>query len=395
MIGHGSLSVRDLTLRADGATLEDVSFEVPGGTIGALLGHQGTGKTSLLRVIAGLDRPELGDVRVADSSVMMAPPQRRGIAMVFADLALFDEFDVAENVRYGLRAARWSAPDREMRVAELLRFMELEERGRDRVDQLTPVEQLRLAIARAVAPEPSILLLDSPLDRFEGTERADQRVALRELLRRLQVTVLVAFEHVDDAAAVADELFILDEGTLQQAGPVADVLSYPASTAIARLGGWVTVLDGRVEGTRVNELGVGAIEIPPGGGLDGRVEVLGHPAALLAVPAGRGLGIGISGTISAVRPEGPVVHVEVLLGGQRHVLVRWEWDAAPPPAGSRVDLVARPGTLRYFRLEPLSRPERAYHDEPRRLPRPQRDVPRVSVLPSFLERGGTSQPPRI
>jgi ABC-type Fe3+/spermidine/putrescine transport system ATPase subunit len=334
-------------------------------------------------------------VRVADASVMMAPPQRRGIAMVFADLALFDEFDVAENVRYGLRAARWSAPDREMRVAELLRFMELEERGRERVDQLTPAEQLRLAIARAVAPEPSVLLLDSPLDRFEGTERADQRVVLRELLRRLQVTVLVAFEQVDDAAAVADELFILDEGTLQQSGPVADVLSYPASTTIARLGGWVTVLDGRVEGNRVNELGVGAIEIPPGGGLDGRVEVLGHPAALLAVPAGRGLGIGIGGAISAVRPEGPVVHVEVLLGGQRHVLVRWEWDAAPPPAGSRVDLVARPGTLRYFRLEPLSRPERAYRDEPRRLPRPQRDVPRVSVLPSFLERGGSSQSPRI
>ena len=362
---------------AEGFALRAVDFEVTDGRIAALLGPSGCGKTTLLRLIAGLDRPDAGDVLLDGESILGRPPHRRGIGLVFQELALFPHLDVAANVDFGLRMARWPHDRRRERVAELLALFELDGLGGRRIHELSGGERQRVALARAVAPEPGVLLLDEPLGSLDEPLKAQLRPQLRAQLRRLGTTALLVSHDLRDVVEVADDLLVMVAGRLLQAGPLPEVFAAPASLRVAEMLGYVTLAHGPVRPGEhgrpaVVEEGVGVLELPPAlaevasaagstSGASGTLRVLAHPASLLGVPTGRGLGCGAEGRVRRVRPEGPLARVELALGGggeeratgssiagPRSVEVRWEWDAAPPAPGTRLAIAARPETLRVF-----------------------------------------------
>lgn len=344
-----ALAVRGLSTQpAQGRGAEAVTLQVAPRHVTVLLGPPGSGKSALLRAIAGLDRLRQGRVQVGGRDVATLAPHQRGVGLVLQKPALFPRLSVADNIRFGLRVARWRSAERELRVAELGRAVGLGRRGDAHIDELSAGEQLGVAIARAIALGPRLLMLDEPLAAIPTSERARERSALRQLLERLQLAVLTATCDVEDAMALATDLAVMAGGSLLQHGPVDEVAVHPASADVARILGYVAVLDGRAAGDRVTELGVGALPLPAGAPREGRLEVFAHPAGLLAVPAGRGLGIGVSGAVVASWPLGPFWQVEVLLGERQPLLARWEWDEQPPASGTPVDLVAPAAGLHFF-----------------------------------------------
>ncbi|MEX2229686.1 MAG: ABC transporter ATP-binding protein [Dehalococcoidia bacterium] len=327
--------------------LEDASFVVEDGRVAAVLGPSGCGKTTMLRLIAGLDRADAGDVLLNGRSIADQPPDQRGIGLMFQELALFPHLDVRGNVAFGLRMRHWPRDERDARVAELLDAVGLVDKGRRRMHELSGGERQRVAMARALAPRPAVLLLDEPLGSLDEARKQSLRDELRDVLRRLETTALVVSHDLRDAIAIADDLVVMDRGRVLQSGPLPWVLAEPDSTRVARLVGYVMIAAGSVRDRVLTEVGVGGVTLPPGSRIRGDAAVLGHPSSLLGVPAGRGFGIGVSGVVRRARPDGPMFVLDVVAGG-REVPVRWEWDLTPPREGTRVDIAARPGTLRFF-----------------------------------------------
>jgi hypothetical protein len=216
----------------------------------------------------------------------------------------------------------------------------------DAIDDLTAGDRQRVALARTLAPHPSVLLLDEPLGTTDEAMKPLLRQELRSILTALDATAIVATRDVNDAASVADDLVVLDEGRVLQTGPIGVVLGEPASVRVADLVGYLTLAHGTVRRGRVEEPGVGAMAVP---GLPATeaARIMAHPAALLAVPADSGLGSGVAGLVVRSRAFGPTWTVDLSVGG-RLVEARWEWDLVAPRVGSRLAIAARPGTLRVF-----------------------------------------------
>ena len=395
-----TLRVRSLARRYEDevVALHDVSFTVEDGRIAAILGPSGCGKTTVLRLIAGLETPDAGDVLIDGTSVVREPPERRGIGLMFQDLALFPHLNVGENVEFGLRMAKWRQPDRLRRVDDLLRLVGLAGMERRRIDELSGGERQRVAIARTLAPQPAALLLDEPLGALDEERKAELRAQMRDLLERMQTTAVIVSHDLRDAIAIADDLVVMERGRVLQSGALPFVVAHPTSTSVARMLGYVTIVSGKVDAGRVIETGVGGVEIPSGLAITDRAEVLTHPAGLLAVPAGRSLGIGVTGVVMGARPEGPLFTLDVALGTRRTVPARWEWDLLPPPPGTSVELAARPETLRFFRLADDQAVQSATPSQMRQLERSARSI-RPAALPkrlrAELHRPGTNGKRRL
>jgi ABC-type Fe3+/spermidine/putrescine transport system ATPase subunit len=342
-----ALALRNLVSELPGRIGIAVSFEAQRREVTALLGLPGSGKTATLRAISGLDPVSGGSVSVEGVDVSSRGPHLRSIGVVSEGLGLVPELTVADNLRFGLHAARRPVAEREIRLAGLLHTIELGERGRQRVSELTHIEQVSVAIARAMTTEPAVLLLDDPLGPLQHREREQGRLALRALLERLPVTVLLATTDASDVAALAQDCVVLEHGTVVQAGSAASVLSSPATVGAAALAGYEVLIQGRPEAERVSELGVGSVSVPPDVPRDALVQFMAHPAAVLASPRGHGLGFGAGGTVVHSRPLGPLWLVEVALGSRATLLARWEWDPEPPSVGSTVDLSPTGGARMY------------------------------------------------
>ena len=354
-----SLSVRELSRRYEPEVfvVDGVSFAVRDGRVAALLGPSGCGKTTVLRLIAGLDPPDAGDVLLDDASILDRPPHRRGVGLLFQELALFPHLDVRANVEFGPRMAKWPRERRERRAAELLELVGLGGLASRRVDALSGGERQRVGLARALAAEPEVLLLDEPLGALDEARKQELRRELHGLLDRLGTTALIVSHDVRDAQALADDLIVMDAGRVLQAAPLRDVLGQPATGYVAAMVGWVRLVDGPLLDGRVAEDGVGAIELPPGAESvpphAERVRIMAHPTTLLGVPPGRGLGSGAQGIVTARRPDGPLHVIEVALGppgdpAPRYVEVRWEWGAEPPAKGAPIEIAVPPETLRFY-----------------------------------------------
>lgn len=215
-----ALSLDDVTVRfGTTAAVDGVSLEVPTGEVLALLGPSGSGKSTLLRAIAGLE-PCTGDIRWDGESVMRVPPHRRGFALMFQDGQLFPHLDVAGNVGYALRVAGVTTrasgaprPARE-RVAELLELVGLAGFERRRVTELSGGEQQRVALARSLAAEPRLLLLDEPLSSLDRALRERLAGELRGILTATGTTAILVTHDPDEALVIADRVVHLDRGRL-------------------------------------------------------------------------------------------------------------------------------------------------------------------------------------
>ena len=346
-----TLTVSDLTRSYEPGrrVVDGVSFEVADGRVAALLGPSGSGKTTILRLIAGLDRPEGGDVLLDGASVLGRAPHRRGVGLMFQELALFPHLDVRANVAFGLRMARWPRERREQRVDELLALVGIEALGRRRIDALSGGERQRVGLARALAPEPAVLLLDEPLGALDEARKRDLRRELRALLERLETTALLVSHDLRDAQALADDLVVLDAGRVLQAAPLRTVLAEPASPEVASMVGWVRLVDGEAVGGLAAEEGVGSVVVSEPG--DGPVLVMAHPSAMTAMTPGGDRHAEAHGTVVGARPEGPLRVLEVAVGtgsAMRYVEARWGGPAEPPAPGDRVAIAVDPATLRYY-----------------------------------------------
>jgi thiamine transport system ATP-binding protein len=225
------LSVENVTVRFGDVTAVDaVSLGIPLGEVFALLGPSGSGKSSLLRAIAGLE-PCTGDIRWDDESVMRMPPHQRRFALMFQDGQLFPHLDVAGNVGYALRIA--GVPTRD-RVAELLDLVGLAGFERRRVTDLSGGEQQRVALARSIAASPRLLLLDEPLSSLDRELRERLAGELRDILRATGVTAILVTHDHDEAGVIADRIGILDAGRLVQTGTLAELRAHPADDRVAR-----------------------------------------------------------------------------------------------------------------------------------------------------------------
>lgn len=327
--------------------VEDVSFEVPDGHIAALIGPSGAGKTSVLRMIAGLDEPNLGEVRLDGRPLRRVKPHRRGIGMMFQELALFPHMNVEENVMFGLRMAKWPKPARRERAEEMLALVGLTAFATRRIDELSGGERQRVALARALAPQPGLLLLDEPLGAIDEERKRWLRNELRAVLRSVQTTALIVSHDIRDAVAIADDVVVMDAGRVLQSGPLANVVAYPITAEAAAMFGYVTLIAGEVRERGVFEQGVGSLPLPPELRLTGRVRVMAHPSSLRAVPTSAGESSGVTGLVSGSQPDGPTQLLKIMVGA-RQLLARWAWEGGAPSTGSQVALAVRSDTLRFY-----------------------------------------------
>ncbi|MCA6329093.1 MAG: ABC transporter ATP-binding protein [Phenylobacterium sp.] len=336
------LELRQVSRRFGARTVVDAaSLKLFPGRIACLLGPSGCGKSTLLRMIAGLETPDLGEIHIGDRVVASPagalPPEDRGIGLVFQDNALFPHLDVQGNVGFGLTGL--SRADRTQKVLRLLDQFQIRRLASEWPHSLSGGEQQRVAIARALARTPSLLLLDEPFSGLDGVLRESVRGALLEDLRRLGTTVLVVTHDPEEAMAIADDLILMSEGRILQAGPPEDVYRRPVSLIAARLLGEMVVVPGEVASGRI-ETPLGSLTAP--GLADGSAQLGLRPEALVPAEAG------VVATVLDRRFQGDGYRLTLDLG---EVQVPLTWRADPPEPGATVCVSFRPADAVLFNPE--------------------------------------------
>ena len=302
-----SLQLENLR-RNFGATVavDGVTLEVRQGELVALLGPSGCGKTTTLRMIAGFVAPTSGRVVIGTQDVTRTPPYARDTGMVFQGYALFPHMTVAGNVGFGLEMRKVSRAERDRRVTEALRLVRLDGLAERLPSQLSGGQQQRVALARALVVNPAVFLLDEPLSNLDARLRAEVRLEIRSLQRRLGLTTVLVTHDQEEALTMADRLIVMDNGRVRQIGTPADVYENPADVFVARFLGRCTVLSGIVE--RPGRLRVGSRLLGCDGGAAGerralvvrpeRVEII--PAEAAAAAACHGPSGGMPGRVAAI-----------------------------------------------------------------------------------------------
>jgi sulfate transport system ATP-binding protein len=225
-----AIAVRQVTKRFGSfVALENVSVAIPSGSLTALLGPSGSGKSTLLRVIAGLEQPDIGDVAILGEDATGLPPQKRGVGMVFQHYAAFKHMTVFENVAFGLRIRKRSKAEIRDRVAELLALVQLEGFADRYPAQLSGGQRQRMALARALAIEPRVLLLDEPFGALDARVRKELRRWLRRLHDDVHVTTVLVTHDQEEAMDVADRVVLMNEGSIEQVGKPRDLYEHPAN----------------------------------------------------------------------------------------------------------------------------------------------------------------------
>ena len=317
------------------AAVEGASLCVARGETVALLGPSGCGKTTLLRLIAGFERPDSGSVtvdgRLVASRGAWIPPEARRVGMVFQDYALFPHLTVAANVGFGLPRR-----DRPRRVPELLDVVGLDGLGHRYPHELSGGQQQRVALARALAPAPDLVLLDEPWSNVDPFLRETLRVEVAEIIRPLGVTTLLVTHDREEAFSLADRIALMRDGTVVQEGTAEELYFAPATRWAAEFVGAANVLSGRVVAGRV-ETAIGAFPAN-GASLRSDAQVLVRPELLELEPSPAG-----AGEVVAREFRGHDVFYRVLLDGVELVSQRPSTEVVD--LGSRVAIRVHDGRV--------------------------------------------------
>src|SRR4051794_32737757 len=230
----------------DFAALKDVSVKIPTGSLTALLGPSGGGKSTLLRVIAGLETPDAGLVEIEGVDATSLPPQRRGVGFVFQHYAAFKHMTVERNVGFGLSIRHKKKNEIRDRVQELLKLVHLEQFAHRYPSQLSGGQRQRMALARALAVEPKVLLLDEPFGALDAQVRKELRAWLRRLHDQVHVTTVFVTHDQEEAMEVADEIVVMADGEVKQVGSPDELYERPASDFVMSFLGPVTRIGGEL-----------------------------------------------------------------------------------------------------------------------------------------------------
>jgi len=230
----------------DYTALDDVTVVVPDGSLTALLGPSGSGKSTLLRVIAGLEVPDAGHVLMEGEDVTSRPARTRGVGFVFQHYAAFKHMTVADNVAFGLSVRKRPKGEIRARVAELLELVGLAHLGKRYPSQLSGGQRQRMALARALAVEPRVLLLDEPFGALDARVREELRAWLRRLHDEVHVTTIFVTHDQEEAMEIAEQIVVVNEGRIEQSASPAEIYDEPASPFVMSFVGPVTRVGGRL-----------------------------------------------------------------------------------------------------------------------------------------------------
>jgi putative spermidine/putrescine transport system ATP-binding protein len=313
-----SVSLRELT-RAFGAAraLDGMSLEIAPGELVALLGPSGCGKTTALRIVAGFETADTGEVLIDGKDVSGIPAAKRDMGMVFQSYSLFPNMSALDNVGFGLRMRKASATVRRRKAGELLEMVGLSAQSGQFPHQLSGGQQQRVALARALAIEPRVLLLDEPLSALDAKVRLQLREQIRTLQQRLGTTTLFVTHDQEEALSMADRVGVMRAGRLEQVAAPDELYDRPATAFVAEFVGTMNRLPGELgsDGRSVTVLG-STVPVQDGGPSSGSVNVLVRPENLTVAPTEGGNGIVFLRTFL-----GATSRITVLLSGDLQVLV--------------------------------------------------------------------------
>lgn len=303
--------------------VDDISLEIPEGTLLCLLGPSGCGKTTTLRMIAGFEEPTRGHIYIGQQRVDDLPPYRRPTAMVFQSYALFPHMTVYDNIAYGLRAHHVPKKELERRVRWALELLELDGQENKFPRQLSGGQQQRVALARALVIEPKVLLLDEPLSNLDAQLRVRVRAEIRALQRKLGITTIYVTHDQEEAFSISDITAVMNAGRLEQVGTPIDLYKRPRNMFVAQFVGLSNILEaevvGRSEGMPlVRVLGwlVRVAEAPQG--LGAKVHLVLRPEMIALLPNGAE---GLPATVMTVAFTGSLARYRLSLAGGKELIV--------------------------------------------------------------------------
>jgi sulfate transport system ATP-binding protein len=311
------ITVEGLTKRfGEYAAVDGIRLEVPDGELVALLGPSGSGKTTLLRIIAGLESADEGSVRFDGEDVTRTPLRERNVGFVFQHYALFRHMTVFSNVAFGLsvrpRATRPSKEEIRAKVGELLRLVQLEGFADRYPSQLSGGQRQRIALARALAVEPKLLLLDEPFGALDAQVRQELRRWLRRLHDEIHVTSVFVTHDQEEALEVADRIVVMNRGRIEQEGTPDQVYDHPASPFVFNFLGRVNLFRGRVHNGRAT-LGASSFESPEHAHLADAPAVGYVRTHDLDIERSPSAGASMPARVSLVQRLGPTVRVGLVL----------------------------------------------------------------------------------
>jgi putative spermidine/putrescine transport system ATP-binding protein len=314
------IALRGLTKRFGAATAVDgLTLDVRPGELVSLVGGSGCGKTTTLRLVAGFERPDAGQVLFDGRVVNDVPPRRRNVGIVFQSYALFPTMTVAENIAFGLRVARWPEARIRARVAEMVALTHLGGLEGRYPHQLSGGQQQRVALARALARQPAALLLDEPLSALDAKIRLRLRAEIRKIQQDLGISTLYVTHDQEEALSIADRIAVMRDGRLEQVGRPEEIYAAPASAFVADFIGITNLLRCRVVSAESGLVDWEGERLCVGP-LDARV---GDTVVVSVRPEKIGLGGGagaesnrIEGVVEVITFLGPFVRVEVVVRGR-------------------------------------------------------------------------------
>jgi iron(III) transport system ATP-binding protein len=356
MPDKATIELRNIAL-AYGATevLRDITLSVEPGEFFGLLGPSGSGKSTLLRIVAGFARPDRGELRVAGEDLSRVPPWKRNIGMVFQNYALWPHMSVAQNVAFGLEERRMPRQGIRNKVAAALELVGLADYGERHPGQLSGGQQQRVALARTIAIEPRVLLLDEPLSNLDAKLRLHMREELLALQRKLGVTTIFVTHDQEEALSICDRVAVLDAGVIQQIGTPVELYDAPTNRFVASFVGTINLLRGSIQksvgesayfvSSQLGELILPRIEGAPG---HGPVEIAFRPHAVhLATREGDPGQVWLAGTIEEREFLGGFIRYRVRVKGTEIVADRPHFTGASPlPAGTAVHLGIEPSEIK-------------------------------------------------
>jgi ABC-type Fe3+/spermidine/putrescine transport system ATPase subunit len=341
------LEIRDLRKSyPDGWMLHDVSFAVEEGENLCLLGPSGCGKTTLLRLIAGLETPDGGQVLVDGVDVTHVPPHLRGFGLMFQEYALFPHKDVFGNVAFGLQMQGLSRETVAARVAEVLALVGLAGFERRDVNQLSGGERQRVALARSLAPQPCLLMLDEPLGALDRALRERLMDELPGILRRAGATAITVTHDQEEAFAVADRVVLMQAGRVVQVGTPEGVYRRPVSAWAANFLGLTNLLDASILRLGQVETAIGTLQVKDRqseiGDLGSKVQLLIRPDAARVGEVGPNLLVGV---VVERTFRGEYYRLDVRHAGGVELTFNFPADIALPGPGESITLSLVPGAL--------------------------------------------------
>lgn len=247
-MGEVILRLENLYKKFDEAVLDGISLDVEEGEFITLLGSSGCGKTTTLRIIAGLEQPDGGRVLLKGQDVTQLPPNKRDVNTVFQNYALFPHMNVEDNIGYGLKLKKCAKEEIREKVQDSLRLVQLDGYGKRKIQELSGGQKQRVAIARAIVNKPHILLLDEPLGALDLQLRRQMQLELKRLQKKLGITFIYITHDQEEAINMSDRIVVMNGGKFEQTGTPDEVYNHPRTSYVARFMGNANVLRGALFG---------------------------------------------------------------------------------------------------------------------------------------------------